>query len=193
MALILRKCWASGYSNFNFFYGNAGDIVTAPDWDPKPECGNGLHGLLEGNGNWDLLVGSDWLVIEANESDIVNIDNQKCKFRTGKILFRGTANQLINSEFPNKFNLNEHSAFNWAYFIGNKDIMIGKIASSYWAYKWAYNIGDKDVMINKITESKWAYWWAYFFGNYNVMKPKVTDQIDILLWNYSFPYDKITT
>ena len=21
-----------------------GSVVTAPDWDPEPECGNGLHG-----------------------------------------------------------------------------------------------------------------------------------------------------
>ena len=55
MSLILRKCQKNGLSSNNFYYGKVGDIVTAPDWNPIPECGNGLHGLLEGNGEWLLL------------------------------------------------------------------------------------------------------------------------------------------
>ena len=103
MPLILRKCNYDGLSSRNFYYGNFSDIVTATDLNPEPICGNGLHGLLEGNGDWLLLNGNNWLVIEANKEDIVKIDKNKCKFRTGKILFSGTTNQLSRSEFPAKF------------------------------------------------------------------------------------------
>jgi len=152
-----------------FMDGYEGDIVTCPDWNPIPKCGNGLHGLLEGNGNWILLEGIDWLVIEAETEDIVNIDEHKCKFRTGKILFRGSRNELKNSEFKTKLNLNEDAAYQWTKFIGNHDLMINKIESSYYAYLWALTFGDRDIM-----------------------KPKITDPQYINLWNYQFPYDKIT-
>ena len=42
--------------------------MTCPDWHPKSECGNGLHGLKEGNGDWSLLDGNDWLIIGADDS-----------------------------------------------------------------------------------------------------------------------------
>ena len=216
MPLILRKCQKDGYSRNNFYYGNTGDIVTCPDWNPEPECGNGLHGLLEGSGNWALLYGEDWLIIEANESDIVEIDDQKCKFRTGTILFRGTTEELRNSEFPARFNLNSFYAYKWGIEIGNHDIMMHKITKSYWAYKWAYTIGNHDIMINKITESEWAYfwainignqdvmidkindsynayWWARNIGNQDVMKPKITDPYHINIWNMYFTNNQIMT
>ena len=214
MPLILRKCNYNGYSSRNFYYGNAGDIATCPDWNPKPECGNGLHGLKEGNGNWNLLSGDDWLVIETNDEDVVNIDKDKCKFRTGKILFRGSDTELANSEFPAKLNLNSESAYRWALNIGNHDIMMHKITDSkfayYWArhignqdvmvdkitgsdiaYLWALSFGNRDIMIHKITGSQTAYLWAKYIGNSELMKPKVTDPYYINLWNEHFPNDQI--
>ena len=174
MPLILRKCQENGLSRNNFYYGNVGETVTAPDWNPEPVCGNGLHGLLEGNGNWNLLEGTNWLIIEANESDIVNIvniDDHKCKFHTGKMLFRGSKEQLANSEFPAKFNN----------------------LSSYAAYHWAINIGNHDIMMHKITDPDYAYYWALNIGNHDVMKPKVTNPYYIRFWNQSFPDNKIST
>lgn len=217
MALILRKCWKDGHSRNGFFYGNAGDVVTCPDWSPEPKCGHGLHGLLEGNGNWRLLLGDDWLVIEAKEEDIVIIDNNKCKFRTGEIVFRGTTTELRISEFASKFiNLNSVSAYDWALHIGNRDIMMHKINNSYDAYFWARDFGNRDVMINKITNSwiayLWArdfgnhdvmmpkinnsnsaYWWARTIGNQDIMKPKVTQFECVCYWNKSFPDNPIAT
>ena len=197
MPLILRKCWKNGLSRNDFYYGNTGDIVTCPDWDPKPECGNGLHGLLEGNGDWHLLEGDDWLVIEANESDIVNIDDEKCKFRTGKILFRGSVEQLANSEYPNKLNLNSRSAYCWARRVGNHDIMIHKITESRDAYHWARNIGNHDIMIDKIIDSYYAYLWACDIGNHDVMIDKINDSQSAYEWarnigNHDVMISKIT-
>ena len=197
MALILRKCQENGFSSNNFYYGKAGEIATAPDWDPKPECGNGLHGLLEGNGNWSLLVGFSWLVIEAKTEDIVEIDDQKCKFRTGKILFHGSTEELRNSEFPRMFNnLNSSAAYNWARSIGNNDIMMHKITDSEYALYWGTNIGNKDVMVQKIN-SEYAYLWARNVGNRDVMMDKINNSYDAYYWavnigNHDVMMHKIT-
>ena len=197
MPLILRKCNYNGYSSRNFYYGNAGDIATCPDWNPKPECGNGLHGLKEGNGNWALLEGDDWLIIEANDEDVVNIDKDKCKFRTGKILFRGTAEDLSKSEFPAKLNLNSKCAYNWAFYIGNEDVMMHKITDSEWAYHWALNIGNHDIMMHKITESEFAYYWASNIGNKDIMMHKINHSQHAYYWavnigNHDVMINKIT-
>ena len=213
MTLVLRMCKSDGSSSNGFFYGKTGDRVTCPDWRSQPVCGYGLHGLKEGNGDWLLLDGEDWLIIDADDQ-IVDIDECKCKFNTGIILFRGTQKQLANSEFPSKLNLNSKSAYQWAQSIGNKDIMIDKITDSESAYYWALNIGDKDVMINKITNPKYAYYWAYYIGNHDVMinkinsdeyayywarfignrdimKLKLKNNFWIKMWNYSFHHDMI--
>ena len=181
MTLILRKCYRDGSSRNGFKYGKVGERVTCPDWHPKSECGNGLHGLKEGNGDWNLLDGDDWLIIDADDL-VVDIDEQKCKFNTGVILFRGTSEELRDSEFPHKLNLNSHPAYCWARYIGNKNVMINKITESYDAYQWAHNIGNHDVMINKITDSYWAYKWALYIGNHDVMINKIADPWVAFLW-----------
>ena len=172
MTLILRKCWKDGSSRNGFKYGQVGEKVVCPDWNPEPKCGNGLHGLKEGNGDWELLEGHDWLVIEVR-GKIVDIDEDKCKFRTGKILFRGKKSELANSEFPNKLKLNENAAYNWAYYIGNQDIMINKIESEQYAHEWACHIGNKEEMKKKIKTSEWAYKWAIDIGNRDEMVEKI--------------------
>ena len=51
--------------------------------NPTPTCGNGLHGLLWGDGNWELLNSSldaVWQVVEVDAESIVAIDKQKVKF-----------------------------------------------------------------------------------------------------------------
>ena len=181
MTLILRKCKSDGSSRNRFKYGKTGERVTCPDWDPKPECGHGLHGLKEGNGDWELLEGHDWLIIDADDQ-IVDIDEEKCKFNTGVILFRGTAEELANSEYPNKLNLNSQSAYQWARHIGNHDIMMHKITESEDAYCWAKYIGNYDIMINKITNSGHAYEWAVTIGNEDIMINKIIDSECAYKW-----------
>ena len=66
--------------------------VECPDWDPEPECGHGLHGLLWGDGDWSLLSKAEdalWQVVEVASADVVKIDARKCKFPRGKVLFTG--------------------------------------------------------------------------------------------------------
>ena len=54
--LILRTCGANMKSHGGFQWPRSGP-VSAPDWNPAPECGNGLHGFLRGEGDGSL---ADW-------------------------------------------------------------------------------------------------------------------------------------
>ncbi len=91
-ALILRTCAEDGGSHGGFVWPlKVGSVVTCPDWKPKAECGNGLHGLLWGAGdggllNWD--ASAKWLICEITLSKAVTLGG-KCKFPECKILFVG--------------------------------------------------------------------------------------------------------
>jgi hypothetical protein len=173
MVLILRKCFKDGSSSYGFVYGQVGDTVTAPDWNPEPECGNGLHGLKQGNGNWYYLTGDDWLVIEVAEEDVVDIDDDKCKFRTGKIVYRGDKEGL--HQFASVMATDSRSAFYWGREIGDKEIMIDRVTDSDWAYEWAKAIGDREIMIDRITNCRNAYWWARDIGDREIMRERITE------------------
>jgi hypothetical protein len=82
-ALFLRTVNAVGRAYGGFQWPmEANAVVTAPDWEQTAECGAGLHGLLNGEGDSGYLSWSDdavWQVVEAGES----IDlGGKHKFRT---------------------------------------------------------------------------------------------------------------
>jgi hypothetical protein len=173
MVLILRKCKKDGSSSYGFVYGQTGDIVTAPDWDPTPECGNGLHGLKQGNGAWFLLDGHDWLIIEAEEKDVVDIDFRKCKFRTGKIVYRGDEDGL--HQYAAVMATNSMSAYFWAREIGDREIMIDRVTESKWAYWWALRVSDLEIMRDRITDSEWAYKWARDIGDREIMRDRIID------------------
>ena len=66
--------------------------VEAPDWDPMPRCGGGLHGLLDGQGSVEHLStddGAQWLVVECAAKDVVAIDHKKAKARRGSVIYCG--------------------------------------------------------------------------------------------------------
>ena len=65
-------------------------------------------------------------------------------------------------------------AYYWAYYIGNRDIMIDRITESKCAYWWARDMGNIDIMIKHITESEWAYWRARWNGNEDIMINYIT-------------------
>ena len=79
--------------------------VKAPDWDPTPECGHGLHGCLRGEGDGSLLNWSPdalWQVVEVLESEIVRLVG-KVKFPKGNVLFTGSraeATEQIRAAYP---------------------------------------------------------------------------------------------
>ena len=97
--LFLRVCKPGGFAYSDRSNGfkwplSVGTTVTAPDWNPRPECGNGLHGLKWGTGDSSLIPrheDSVGLVFSADPVDCVDIDGgQKSKVRTARIEFVGT-------------------------------------------------------------------------------------------------------
>jgi len=65
--------------------------VSAPDWHPGKHCGNGLHGLLWGQGDGNLLCwdqGAHWLVVEVDAKSIVDLQG-KVKFPRGTVVHCG--------------------------------------------------------------------------------------------------------
>ena len=89
--LVLRTCDSDMKAYSGFTWPKRGP-VSAPDWDPAPRCGNGLHGLLWGEGAGGLLSffpDAKWLVVEVLAKDIVQLDG-KVKFPKGKVVHCGS-------------------------------------------------------------------------------------------------------
>ena len=88
--LVLRTCAADMTAYGGFVWPRRG-VVKAPDWSPEPVCGKGLHGLLHGEGDGNLLSwepNAKWLVIEVDEKRVVDLGS-KVKFPSGKVVFCG--------------------------------------------------------------------------------------------------------
>ena len=84
--LVLRTVAANGVSHGGFQWPKRGS-VECPDWDATPSCGNGLHGLLWGEGDGSLLNWSDdavWQVVTVKSKDIVDLGG-KVKFPSGTV------------------------------------------------------------------------------------------------------------
>ena len=91
--LVLRTCASDRSAHGGFVWPESGP-VSCSDWDPRPVCGFGLHGLLWGCGNGGLLAVGDadakWLVVEVIASEIVSLDGgEKVKFPRGVVVFCG--------------------------------------------------------------------------------------------------------
>jgi hypothetical protein len=91
---------------YNGFVWPRSGPVFCPDWDPKPECGNGLHGLAMGEGDHRLLSSDPsalWMVVRVRTSEMVKIDNDKVKFPRGTVIYCGDrlgATNLIKKKHP---------------------------------------------------------------------------------------------
>ncbi len=103
--LVLRSNDKDNRSYGNFQYPMEG-AVEASDWDPKPQCGSGLHGFLWGAGdgrlaNWDEAA--KWMVLEVEtEEGFVDLGD-KVKFRRGRVVLvadRKTATDYVLANRP---------------------------------------------------------------------------------------------
>jgi len=91
-ALAIRTVNKDGTSYNGFVWpSEIGAIVTCPDWDSAAECGNGLHGLLDGIGDWGLTARDDalWQVVGVLRSECVDIDGGKVKFPRCRVEYVG--------------------------------------------------------------------------------------------------------
>ena len=99
--LVLRTV-SENMTSYNDFVWPKSGYVEAKDWEPTYECGNGLHGLLWGEGYGGYLDWSDeaiWLVVNVLEKDLLTGDGDlkdKCKFQCGGVVFCGVREEAIN-------------------------------------------------------------------------------------------------
>jgi hypothetical protein len=105
--LMLRTADSKRQSHGGFQWPALGPI-SAPDWSPHAGCGQGLHGLLRGEGGQNLMALDDtkatWQVVEVEKKCIVAIDGgEKYKFPRGVVIYSGScegATQLMLSVYP---------------------------------------------------------------------------------------------
>ena len=78
--VMLKTVAADGEAHGGFKWPlEVGAVVEAPDWNLAPVCGGGLHGLVDGLGDWSLL---DWsleakaLLVEADSERVVRFDGK---------------------------------------------------------------------------------------------------------------------
>ena len=94
--LCLRTCNPDGSSYGGFKWPLAvGATVEAPDWDPSPHCGNGLHGLLNGEGDGSLLDTSGILLVVEAVGQIVDL-GEKVKFPSAIVRCVGTKEEATS-------------------------------------------------------------------------------------------------
>ena len=93
-SLVLRACLPGGYSYQGFKWPLViGAKVAAPDWVEDNNCGRGLHGWLEGQGEisvseYSLEPNAVWLVLRVNTASIIHLGG-KCKFPRATVVFVG--------------------------------------------------------------------------------------------------------
>lgn len=194
MAYGLRKINKNGIHHDFKWSLEVGTVVECPDWSPEPKCGNGLHLLPNAQGNWNLLHGHYWVVVEYDPTDLVMIDGEKGKVPKCKIVEIQDPENFDSDKLLSYFDwskFDSRNAYCWAFSIGNHDVMIDKITDPEWAYWWALYIGNRDVMIDRVTDPAWAYIWARAIGDEDVMKSRITDSFWIEEWNESFPDNQI--
>ena len=94
-AYMLRTCRPDMTAHGGFTWPKEGP-VSCKDWEPIAQCGNGLHGLLWGAGNAELMNWSEeavWLVVGIDKW--VDIDGEKVKAPGGEVVFCGDRDSAI--------------------------------------------------------------------------------------------------
>ena len=94
MALILRNCRPDGSSKHGFVWDtDIGAVNVALDRIKNEECGNGLHGWLNGIGDSSVSGYNNsnlWLVLEVDK--FVDLGG-KVKFQSCIVKFKGTKSE----------------------------------------------------------------------------------------------------
>lgn len=90
-ALMLKTCDSDGRAFGGYVWPDVGQVAEPKNWDSRPECGNGLHGLLWGEGDSDLFDWSQdavWIVAEVDTDEIIDLGG-KIKVPRALVVFRG--------------------------------------------------------------------------------------------------------
>ena len=98
---LLKTVKADGTARGGFQWPlDEGAEVAAPDWDPTPVCGGGLHGLLNGAGIGGLIDWSTdavWIVAEIPDDEtVVDLDG---KVKVRRCMVRHVGDKTSVPEF----------------------------------------------------------------------------------------------
>ena len=102
--LVLRSSDKDRQSYGRFQWPESGP-VQCPDWIANQECGNGLHGLLWGEGSFGLLNTQDdavFQVVSVAADSVIDLDG-KVKFPEGIVIYSGdrfAAGALVSQHAP---------------------------------------------------------------------------------------------
>lgn len=94
--LILKTVSAEMRAHNGFVWPKSGR-VTAPDWNDRPECGGGLHGLPMGVGDGELLDWSEsavWIVADTGDAPTVDLGG-KIKVAWRDVIYAGNREGAI--------------------------------------------------------------------------------------------------
>ena len=94
---MLRTCDAQMRAHGGFVWPREG-ACECPDWKPRSGCGNGLHGLLMGEGDPGLTSSAEdavWMVCAVWAADVVQIGTNKCKAPRAWVLFCGNRTDAV--------------------------------------------------------------------------------------------------
>ena len=97
-SIVLRVCRSDMSSYGGFIWPTKGRVV-APDWEATQECGHGLHGWFEAQGdagysNYLNEPDAKYLVLEVETDSIIHLDG-KCKFPEADVIFVGSRDEAI--------------------------------------------------------------------------------------------------
>ena len=79
----------NGESHEGFRWKPVGEWTEAPDWNPAPKCGGGLHGQGRAAGKEGFgyaQSGSRFVFCEVDPADVVVVEGNKLKVRRARIV-----------------------------------------------------------------------------------------------------------
>jgi hypothetical protein len=94
---MLRTCDKNMRAYNGFVWPESGP-VSAPDWNPEPVCGGGLHGLLMGIGDISHLSrdsDAKWFVVAVDSGSVVDLDD-KVKVPSGNVVYCGDRDGAVS-------------------------------------------------------------------------------------------------
>jgi hypothetical protein len=94
---MLRTCDKDMRAYNGFVWPESGP-VSAPDWNPEPVCGGGLHGLLMGIGDISHLSrdsNAKWFVVAVDSGSVVDLDG-KVKVPSGNVVYCGDRDGAVS-------------------------------------------------------------------------------------------------
>jgi hypothetical protein len=171
--LILRTSGENRRSYGGFLWPKSGRIE-APDWNPLPIRGYGLHGLAHGRGNPVLLrfeVGATWQVVEVEDHLVVDLGG-KVKFPYGEVLYSGEMEGALALIAGGADKIREWVCQDaqWSFYYASDvdkgprdDTRAGACEDPGWAYEYACSV-DKgprdDTRAGACKDPTYAFWYA---------------------------------